>query len=284
MGEADGAAGRAGAVVGARDGLGVPRRHAGLSGRRGRASHRPGRRSGPSSRRRSPQPLGADFHIGLAPEHDARVARVIPPANALPSWLDAPTIAARTMANPPIRAEASWTAAWRRAEMPAWNGHGNARSIATIQSRARLRRRARRDAPAVGTRVRGRVRRAGERPRPRPRCPLRFGMGYGLTSHLTPLGPNPRTFLGRVGRLAGRRRPRRAPGRRLRHESHGRGHARRRARRVAGSGDVREPRGRVTTMTVLRVVAVGFALVAMVGRDIAPGATAVRSPSGWMTC
>ena len=32
-----------------------------------------------SSPRRSPDRSGADFHIGTGPEHDARVAKVIPP-------------------------------------------------------------------------------------------------------------------------------------------------------------------------------------------------------------
>ncbi len=139
------------------------------------------------------RPLGADFHIGLAAEHDSRVARVIPPAQALSSARDGRSVAARTLGNPPIRAEASWTAAWRRAEMPAWNGHGNARAIATIQGLLAC-------GGAVGAtrllsaegceavfreQARGRDLVLG--------VPLRFGMGYGLTSEWTPLGPNPRT-------------------------------------------------------------------------------------------
>ena len=35
---------------------------------------------------------------------------------------------------PPLRAEASWEDAWRRAEIPAANGQGNARSVATVQT------------------------------------------------------------------------------------------------------------------------------------------------------
>ncbi|MGP3917185.1 serine hydrolase domain-containing protein [Nonomuraea sp. 10N515B] len=73
-------------------------------------------------------PLGADFHIGLPPEDDHRVAPVIPPAD--------PPGAARpdTPPGPEIRAADANTAAWRRAEIPAVNGHGNARSVAAIQS------------------------------------------------------------------------------------------------------------------------------------------------------
>ncbi len=81
-------------------------------------------------------PLGADFHIGLAPEHDHRVAKVVPPPpldldmGALPP--DHPAV--RTFTGPPASAEASWSEGWRRAEIGAAGGHGNARSVARIQS------------------------------------------------------------------------------------------------------------------------------------------------------
>jgi len=79
-------------------------------------------------------PLGADFHIGTGPEHDARVAHVIPPAaataEAATGNLDPTSIAMRTMMNPALVAEYSSTKEWRRAEIPAAGGHGNARSVA----------------------------------------------------------------------------------------------------------------------------------------------------------
>ncbi len=138
-------------------------------------------------------PLGADFHVGLAPEHDARVGRVIPPATGLPTVGDGASIARRTLGNPPLRAEASWTKPWRRAELGAVGGHGNARSVATIQSalacdgavgRPRLL------SPtgcetALAEQARGTDLVLG--------VPVRMGMGYGLTSEEMPLGPNPRT-------------------------------------------------------------------------------------------
>ena len=74
------------------------------------------------------QPLGADFHIGLAAEHDHRVAPVIPAATR------APEIEDRGPGNPPIPAEAANTEAWRRADIPSANGFGNARSVAAVQS------------------------------------------------------------------------------------------------------------------------------------------------------
>ena len=44
------------------------------------------------------------------------------------------SIADRTFASPAPRAEDSWTDIWRRAEMPAVNGHGNARSLVRLQT------------------------------------------------------------------------------------------------------------------------------------------------------
>lgn len=81
-------------------------------------------------------PLGADFYIGLPDSEFSRVSNVVPPApvpldfSALPA--DSPAIP--TYRNSPIRAELTWTDAWRRAEIGGANGHGNARSVARIQS------------------------------------------------------------------------------------------------------------------------------------------------------
>lgn len=81
-------------------------------------------------------PLGADFHIGLAAEHDHRVSPVSPP-RPLPvdvDSIDPESIAVRTLGGPFLRAREANSERWRRAEVPAANGHGNARSIARIQS------------------------------------------------------------------------------------------------------------------------------------------------------
>ncbi len=71
------------------------------------------------------EPIGADFHIGLDPKHFGRVGEMIPPATD-------PGITAN--GNPPLDARESATPAWRQAEIPAANGHGNARSVAMAQS------------------------------------------------------------------------------------------------------------------------------------------------------
>src|SRR5262249_27612147 len=82
---------------------------------------------------------------------------------------------------------------WRRAEIPAAGGHGNARSVARIQSII-----------ACGGEVDG-VRLLSKEGCDRIfeeqsynadlvlTLPIRFGMGYGLNSPDTPLGPNERT-------------------------------------------------------------------------------------------
>lgn len=82
-------------------------------------------------------PLGADFHIGLAAEHDARVSAVIPPPPLdldLSGDIDMESPAMKTFTGPPVDANHANTEAWRRAEIGAANGHGNARSVARIQS------------------------------------------------------------------------------------------------------------------------------------------------------
>lgn len=139
-------------------------------------------------------PLGADFHIGLDEREFGRVADLVPPPPAsLAGNVDPESIAARTFRSPPIDALASRTAAWRKAEIPAANGHGNARSVARIQSVVAC-------GGAVGGQrllsEAGAARVFEEQTRGIDLVlggPIRFGLGYGLTSKEMPLGPNPRT-------------------------------------------------------------------------------------------
>jgi CubicO group peptidase (beta-lactamase class C family) len=84
-------------------------------------------------RERVAGPLGADFHIGLDTAEFGRVANVIPPPPLDPN-LPISETAMRTFGNPLLGAETAWTAPWRQAEIPAANGHGNARSVAAVQS------------------------------------------------------------------------------------------------------------------------------------------------------
>lgn len=81
-------------------------------------------------------PLGADFHIGLAPSEFGRIANVIPPP-PLPidlATLDPEMIIVKTFTGPAPDVSAVYTPEWRQADIGAANGHGNARSIAMLQS------------------------------------------------------------------------------------------------------------------------------------------------------
>jgi CubicO group peptidase (beta-lactamase class C family) len=87
-------------------------------------------------------PLGADFHIGLPPSEFHRVTNVVPPPvqsdapSFDPTQLDPTSVAFKTWTNPTMQPlhECSPTEGWRRADIGAANGHGNARSVARLQS------------------------------------------------------------------------------------------------------------------------------------------------------
>jgi len=133
------------------------------------------------------KPLGADFWIGLPASEDERVSPVIPPGAVTGDGMS--EIGRRTFSNPPLDPAVPHQAWWRRAEIPAANGQGNARSVAAVQSIV---------AGAGETR--------GTRLFSAKTCerifeeqangtdlvlgvPMRFGMGYGLAGEMLPLGP-----------------------------------------------------------------------------------------------
>jgi CubicO group peptidase (beta-lactamase class C family) len=88
------------------------------------------------------EPLGLDFHIGLAEQHDARTAELLPMPlpelgedNPIAKALSDPqSMTFKAFANPPDLMVPGTvnTRAWRAAELPAANGHGNARSLARL--------------------------------------------------------------------------------------------------------------------------------------------------------
>ncbi|MFJ8111628.1 serine hydrolase domain-containing protein [Streptomyces sp. NPDC096132] len=84
------------------------------------------------------KPLGADFHIGLSAEHDHRVAPLIPPPSLTDEYASSappgPDGTRREHTGPAIRVKDANSVAWRRAEIPAVNGFGNAHSVALLQS------------------------------------------------------------------------------------------------------------------------------------------------------
>ena len=80
-------------------------------------------------------PLGADFRIGLPAEHDHRVALTVPPPSRDEDYAaSAPGGGAPPAAGTQIRVRDGNSVAWRRAQIPAASGFGNARSVALVQS------------------------------------------------------------------------------------------------------------------------------------------------------
>ncbi|MEV6770388.1 serine hydrolase domain-containing protein [Nocardia sp. NPDC051030] len=82
------------------------------------------------------EPLGADFHIGTAAGLHERIADLVPPE--MPefdvSLLPQDSVMYKTLFQPMLEFPECNTAAWRQAQIGAVNGHGNARSIARVQS------------------------------------------------------------------------------------------------------------------------------------------------------
>lgn len=155
-----------------------------------------GRSLGTFFRQEVAEPLGADFHIGLAEEHEPRVGDLISPPDAtLGDPNAAPdSVAAKTLGNPPMRGEGANCREWRAAEIPAANGTGNARAVARVagvlaaggSAHGVPLLREETLAKAIEEQTSGTDLVLG--------VPLRFGLGYGLTSKEMPIGPNPRTF------------------------------------------------------------------------------------------
>ena len=80
-------------------------------------------------------PLGADFHIGLPAEDDHRVALTIPPSSRDEDYAaSAPGGSAPPAGGTAVRVRDGNSVAWRRAQIPAASGFGNARSVALVQS------------------------------------------------------------------------------------------------------------------------------------------------------
>ncbi|MEU3978739.1 serine hydrolase domain-containing protein [Streptomyces sp. NPDC026672] len=126
-------------------------------------------------------PLGADFHVGLPAEHDHRVALAVPPPSRDEDYAaSAPGGSTSASGATAVRLRDGNSTAWRRAQIPAASGYGNARSVALVQS-----------VLACGGAVRG-VRLLSPAGCDRAReeqfngedrllgMPVRYGLGYGL--------------------------------------------------------------------------------------------------------
>lgn len=156
-----------------------------------------GRTLGTFFREEVAEPLGADFWIGLPREHEPRVAEMIPPDPPRLGVDLAPepgSIAARVLGNPPLTGDVANRREWREAELPAANGHGNARALARVAG-----------ALARGGEIDGR-RLLGASPLERALeqqhyatdlvlgVPVRWSLGFALVSREMPLSPNRRTL------------------------------------------------------------------------------------------
>ena len=147
------------------------------------------------------QPLEADFHIGLAPTENGRVSPLHMPVAPDLRAAGIPELGIRTFSNPVVEAATAMEDWWRTAEIPAANGHGNARSVAAIQSVVAC------GGEARGTRLLSEqtVETIFEEQSSGPDLvlgvPLRFGMGYGLASETMPMGPRSFSWGGYGGSL-----------------------------------------------------------------------------------
>jgi len=150
------------------------------------------------------EPLGLDFHIGLGAEHDARTAETIsaePPKPGETNFVmemlrDPQSMSFKVLANPPdlFVPGVVNTRDWRAAEIPAANGHSNARAVARLYGALA------RGGELDGVRVLSleAIERATEEQA--KGCDevmglnLRTALGFVLTSADARLGPNPRAF------------------------------------------------------------------------------------------
>ncbi len=142
-------------------------------------------------------PLKADFYIGLPEEQDPRVGELIPPPPPDLKNLgniDPESISLKVLLNPPLTARETLTREWRVAEIPASNGHGNARSVAKVAA-----------ALACGGEFDGiqllsleTIEKVIEEQSYGTDLvlsgPIRFGLGFGLVCKEVPISPNPRAF------------------------------------------------------------------------------------------
>ncbi|WP_315832252.1 serine hydrolase domain-containing protein [Bradyrhizobium prioriisuperbiae] len=143
------------------------------------------------------QPLGADFWIGLPETEDHRVADLVPfELSASAAGVQMSEIQKLSFVLTGTDAASTRTRAWRAAEIPAVNGHGNARSIAEIQSLLAN------GGVAKGKRIMSEAgcRRALQQQTEGPDLVMagmqvRFGLGFGLPSPILQLElPHPNSL------------------------------------------------------------------------------------------
>ena len=138
-------------------------------------------------------PLGADFHIGVEPAEFSRIAQMIPAADSDGfgfADMDPDSIPARVFASADIGDDAVNSPGWRQAEIPAANGHGNARSVVRAQTPLAN------GGAAFGVELlsaAGCARMLKEQtngPDAVLIMPIRYGMGYAFPNAMMPMSPS----------------------------------------------------------------------------------------------
>ena len=147
--------------------------------------------------------LDADFHFGVGPGDDDRIAEYIPgelfngnPNDAAESDAQRRSLMYSVYLNPQGLSGLGTvnTREWRAAEMPSTNGHANARAVARIYSALAC------EGAVDGIQllqpltIASSIAEASAGEDYVLRRPSRFGLGFQLTQPERPLGPNPRSF------------------------------------------------------------------------------------------
>jgi CubicO group peptidase (beta-lactamase class C family) len=139
--------------------------------------------------------VGADFHIGVDPSDFSRIADLVAAQEVAPMLeAEADSIPGRVFAGLDLSPETIASSGWRQAEIPAANGHGNARSLVRAQT-----------VMANGGRAFGVELMSAESCKKalEPQTdgadlvlglPIRFAMGYALPTPDIPVSPNPNTL------------------------------------------------------------------------------------------
>ncbi|MDH3641485.1 MAG: beta-lactamase family protein [Gammaproteobacteria bacterium] len=139
------------------------------------------------------EPLGADFHIGVATQDLPRVADLLPDpaAGDTPMFeMDKDSMMGRVFGSTNLTNDAVNSEAWRRAELPAINGHGNGRSVVRAQTALAN------DGSAFGVQLLSPAGCARAREVQLESTdlvllfPIKFAMGYAYGNEMLPVTPN----------------------------------------------------------------------------------------------
>ncbi|HKS55024.1 MAG TPA: serine hydrolase domain-containing protein, partial [Steroidobacteraceae bacterium] len=140
-------------------------------------------------------PLEADFFIGLDPALDGRVAELLAPKNLMdPSLLPVIEETRLSVTNPMMHPQQASTSAFRRAELPALNGHGSADGIARIYAMLANDGAFQRHQVLSPATIERMTRVRSERPDLTLGMAVGWAAGVVLNGATTFFGPNPRTF------------------------------------------------------------------------------------------